>query len=83
MSDDKFTWHEGEVRWVTREAADPVRLREVLEEFRQDRKLVLNCVEKRHEGQGESVKFNHGDPWVICAFCGTKLRDAMDEDLGR
>lgn len=31
----------------------------------------------------ERVKFNGGNPWVICDECGVKLRDATDDDLNR
>lgn len=31
----------------------------------------------------ECVKFNGGNPWVICDECGVKLRDATDDDLNR
>jgi hypothetical protein len=76
--DDKFKWFEKEVHWETGQPADPVRLREALKEFREEMLALRDC-----NHPGESVKFNGGNPWVICSECGLKLRDATDDDLSR
>jgi hypothetical protein len=83
MNGEKFSWKDRDLTEVVITANDPVRLREALEEFRAERVEVRECGANRHAGRTASVKFNGGDPWVICSYCGTKLRNATDEDLGR
>lgn len=80
MNDDRFTWHEGEVHWDAGEPADPVRLREALEEFQKEYlENRATCAIQGH--RVEIVKFNGGDPWVVCDACGEKIRDATEGDL--
>lgn len=85
MTHDQFDWNgDVEVEWAGRRdvgPAMPTPLSELLAEFRAERAEVLRCVEDGHHGRGEFVKFNGGSPWVICDWCGVKLRDAIEEDL--
>jgi hypothetical protein len=50
-------------------------LREIFEEESSELKDCTHTIER--------VKFNGGNPWVICDECGVKIRDATDEDLNR
>lgn len=57
---------------------DPDARRLLWEIFADEDARYENCTHPK-----ESVKFNGGNPWVVCYDCGAKLRDATDEDLDK
>lgn len=57
---------------------DPDTVRLLREIFQEENAGFDDC-----SHPAERVKFNHGNPWVICDECGVKLRDATDKDLDK